>query len=41
MTYFENAAGLKTGAAVTCRGHDGTVKTATIDNSLERKLTPV
>jgi phospholipid/cholesterol/gamma-HCH transport system substrate-binding protein len=42
MTYFENSAGLKTGAAVNLEGVTiGTVKTVTIDNSPERKLTPV
>src|SRR4030088_1161206 len=42
MTYFENSAGLKTGAAVNLQGVTiGTVKTVTIDNSPERKLTPV
>jgi len=41
-TYFENSAGLKTGAAVELVGVTiGTVKTVTIDNSPERKLTPV
>ena len=41
-TYFENSAGLKTGAAVELEGVTiGTVKTVTIDNSPERKLTPV
>src|ERR1700724_2034055 len=41
-TYFENSAGLKTGAAVNLQGVTiGTVKTVTIDNSPERKLTPV
>ncbi len=41
-TYFENSAGLKTGAAVNLEGVTiGTVKTVTIDNSPERKLTPV
>jgi phospholipid/cholesterol/gamma-HCH transport system substrate-binding protein len=42
VTYFENSAGLKTGAAVELEGVTiGTVKTVTIDNSPERKLTPV
>src|SRR6201992_3790541 len=42
ITYFENSAGLKTGAAVNLEGVTiGTVKTVTIDNSPERKLTPV
>jgi phospholipid/cholesterol/gamma-HCH transport system substrate-binding protein len=42
MTYFENSAGLKTGAAVNLEGVTiGTVKTVTIDNSPDRKLTPV
>lgn len=42
MTFFENSAGLKTGAAVNLEGVTiGTVKTVTIDNSPERKLTPV
>lgn len=41
-TYFENSAGLKTGAAVNLEGVTiGTVKTVTIDNAPERKLTPV
>ncbi|WP_158791064.1 MlaD family protein [Granulicella sp. L60] len=41
-TYFENSAGLKTGAAVNLEGVTiGTVKTVTIDNSPEHKLTPV
>ena len=41
-TFFENSAGLKTGAAVNLEGVTiGTVKTVTIDNSPERKLTPV
>src|SRR5271155_4560448 len=41
-TYFENSAGLKTGAAVNLEGVTiGTVKAVTIDNSPERKLTPV
>lgn len=41
-TYFENSAGLKTGAAVNLEGVTiGTVKTVTIVNSPERKLTPV
>src|SRR5260370_13081338 len=42
VTYFENSAGLKTGAGVNLQGVTmGTVKTVTIDNSPERKLTPV
>lgn len=42
VTYFENSAGLKTGAAVNLEGVTiGTVKTVTIDNSAARKLTPV
>jgi phospholipid/cholesterol/gamma-HCH transport system substrate-binding protein len=42
VTYFENSAGLKTGAAVNLQGVTiGTVKTVTIDNLPERKLTPV
>jgi len=42
LTFFENSAGLKTGAAVNLQGVTiGTVKTVTIDNSPERKLTPV
>jgi phospholipid/cholesterol/gamma-HCH transport system substrate-binding protein len=42
MTYFENSAGLKTGAAVNLEGVTiGTVKNVTIDNSPDRKLTPV
>jgi phospholipid/cholesterol/gamma-HCH transport system substrate-binding protein len=42
VTYFENSAGLKTGAAVNLEGVTiGTVKTVTIDNSPDRKLTPV
>jgi phospholipid/cholesterol/gamma-HCH transport system substrate-binding protein len=41
-TFFENSAGLKTGAAVELQGVTiGTVKAVTIDNSPERKLTPV
>jgi phospholipid/cholesterol/gamma-HCH transport system substrate-binding protein len=41
-TFFENAAGLKSGAAVNLQGVTiGTVKTVTIDNAPERKLTPV
>jgi phospholipid/cholesterol/gamma-HCH transport system substrate-binding protein len=41
-TYFGNSAGLKTGAAVNLEGVTiGTVKTVTIDNSPEHKLTPV
>jgi phospholipid/cholesterol/gamma-HCH transport system substrate-binding protein len=42
VTYFANSAGLKTGAAVNLEGVTiGTVKTVTIDNSPEHKLTPV
>jgi phospholipid/cholesterol/gamma-HCH transport system substrate-binding protein len=42
VTYFENSAGLKTGAAVNLEGVTiGTVKTVTIDGSPARKLTPV
>src|ERR1700678_2143696 len=42
VTYFENSAGLKTGAAVNLEGVTiGTVKSLTIDNAPERKLTPV
>jgi phospholipid/cholesterol/gamma-HCH transport system substrate-binding protein len=41
-TYFENSAGLKSGAAVNLQGVTiGTVKTVSIVNSPERKLTPV
>jgi phospholipid/cholesterol/gamma-HCH transport system substrate-binding protein len=41
-TYFENSAGLKTGAAVELEGVTiGAVKTVSIDISPERKLTPV
>jgi phospholipid/cholesterol/gamma-HCH transport system substrate-binding protein len=41
-TYFENAAGLQTGAAVNLEGVTiGTVKTVTVSNAPERKLTPV
>jgi len=41
-TYFENAAGLKPGAAVNIEGVTiGTVKTVTVSSSPERKLTPV
>jgi phospholipid/cholesterol/gamma-HCH transport system substrate-binding protein len=41
-TFFENSAGLKTGAAVNLQGVTiGTVKSVTIDNSPEHKLTPV
>jgi phospholipid/cholesterol/gamma-HCH transport system substrate-binding protein len=41
-TYFENSAGLKPGAAVTLEGVTiGTVKTVTVTNLPERKLTPV
>src|SRR6202789_4285237 len=42
VTYFENSAGLKTGAAVELEGVTiGTVKSVTIDNAPEHKLTPV
>jgi phospholipid/cholesterol/gamma-HCH transport system substrate-binding protein len=42
VTFFENSAGLKTGAAVNLEGVTiGTVKTVTIDGSAARKLTPV
>jgi phospholipid/cholesterol/gamma-HCH transport system substrate-binding protein len=42
VTFFENSAGLKTGAAVNLQGVTiGTVKSVTIDNSPEHKLTPV
>jgi len=41
-TYFENAAGLKTGGAVNLEGVTiGTVKGVTVVNSPDRKLTPV
>ncbi len=41
-TYFENSAGLKAGAAVNLEGVTiGTVKTVTVTNAPERKLTPV
>jgi phospholipid/cholesterol/gamma-HCH transport system substrate-binding protein len=41
-TYFENSAGLKTGAAVTLQGVTiGTVKSVTVVNQPDRKLTPV
>src|SRR4051794_16298436 len=41
-TYFENSAGLKVGAAVNLQGVTiGTVKSVTVVNSPERKLTPV
>lgn len=41
-TYFENAAGLKTGAAVNLEGVTiGTVKSVAVASSPERKLTPV
>jgi phospholipid/cholesterol/gamma-HCH transport system substrate-binding protein len=42
VTYFENSAGLKTGAAVNLEGVTiGTVKSVTIDSSPAHKLTPV
>ncbi|MBS1798358.1 MAG: MCE family protein [Acidobacteria bacterium] len=42
VTYFENSAGLKPGAAVNLQGVTiGTVKTVTVVSSPERKLTPV
>ena len=41
-TYFENSAGLKEGAAVNLEGVTiGTVKSVTVVNSPDRKLTPV
>ena len=41
-TYFENSAGLKTGAAVNLQGVTiGAVKTITVVNTPDRKLTPV
>jgi phospholipid/cholesterol/gamma-HCH transport system substrate-binding protein len=41
-TYFENAAGLKPGAAVNLQGVTiGTVKTVTVTSAPDRKLTPV
>lgn len=41
-TYFENSAGLKVGAAVNLQGVTiGTVKSVTVVNAPERKLTPV
>jgi phospholipid/cholesterol/gamma-HCH transport system substrate-binding protein len=41
-TYFENSAGLKTGAAVNLQGVTiGTVKSVTVVNDPQRKLTPV
>lgn len=41
-TYFENSAGLKTGAAVNLQGVTiGTVKTVAVVNSADHKLTPV
>src|SRR5665213_1298770 len=41
-TYFENSAGLKTGAAVNLQGVTiGTVKSITVVTTPERKLTPV
>lgn len=41
-TYFENAAGLKTGAAVNLQGVTiGTVKSVTVSNSPDHKMTPV
>jgi phospholipid/cholesterol/gamma-HCH transport system substrate-binding protein len=41
-TYFENSAGLKVGAAVNLQGVTiGTVKSVTVVNSPEHKLTPV
>ncbi len=41
-TYFENSAGLKVGAAVNLEGVTiGTVKTLSVVNSPQRKLTPV
>lgn len=41
-TYFENSAGLKTGAAVNLEGVTvGTVKSVIVTNAIDRKLTPV
>ncbi|GAC1365953.1 MAG: MlaD family protein [Acidobacteriaceae bacterium] len=41
-TYFENSAGLKTGAAVNLEGVTvGTVKSVVVTNAADRKLTPV
>lgn len=41
-TYFENSAGLKTGAAVNLEGVTiGTIKSVTVINTPDRKLTPV
>src|ERR1039458_8107245 len=41
-TYFENAGGLKVGAAVNLEGYTiGNVKTITVTTAPERKLTPV
>jgi phospholipid/cholesterol/gamma-HCH transport system substrate-binding protein len=41
-TYFENSAGLKPGAAVTLEGVTiGNVKSVTVSNAPDRKLTPV
>src|SRR5271167_2504072 len=41
-TYFENSAGLKVGAAVNLQGVTiGTVKSVTVVNLPDRKLTPV
>ena len=42
MTYFENSAGLKEGAAVNLQGVTiGNVKSVTIVNTPDRKSTPV
>src|SRR5947209_645472 len=42
VTYFENSAGLKDGAAVNLQGVTiGTVKSVTVVNAADRKLTPV
>ena len=42
ITYFENSAGLKVGAAVNLQGVTiGTVKSVTVVNQPDRKLTPV
>lgn len=42
VSYFENSAGLKTGAAVNLEGVTiGTVKSVTVTNAPDRKLTPV
>src|SRR5277367_1173234 len=42
VTYFENSAGLKSGAAVNLEGVTiGTVKSVTVTTAPDRKLTPV